>query len=110
MKLFKVTEKNGASITYQSEVELDWTALGHGFPERPELNEMGEPTGAILPAEYTIEIEDITAQVEQEKINAEALAYLAATDWMVLRAMDNGTPVPQEIKDLRQAARDKVVR
>jgi len=34
MKIFKITEKNGASITYQSESELDWTALGHGKPER----------------------------------------------------------------------------
>ena len=38
-----------------------------------------------LRAEYTVEIEDITAQVAQEAINAESLAYLASTDWMVLR-------------------------
>ena len=38
-----------------------------GLPERPELNEMGEPTGVVLPAEYTLEIKDITAEIEAEK-------------------------------------------
>jgi hypothetical protein len=43
-----------------------------GLPERPELNELGEPTGNILPAEYTIEITDITAQVEEETLKAKS--------------------------------------
>jgi hypothetical protein len=63
-----------------------------------------------LKAEYTIEIEDITAQVEQEKINAEALAYLASTDWMVVRFAENGTPYPEEIKAERAAARARIVK
>ena len=79
-----------------------------GLPERPELNEMGEPTGVTLPAEYTIEIEDITAQVEQQKINAEALAYLAETDWLMIRELEIGKAMPEEIKIKRQEARDKV--
>ena len=63
------------------------------------------------PAEYTIEVTDITSQVEQEKINAEALAYLASTDWMIVRAMENADkPVPEEIKLLRQQARDRIVK
>lgn len=80
-----------------------------GLSERPELDEMGQPTGVILPAEYTIEIEDITAQVAQEAINAEALAYLASTDWLVIREVDAGTPCPAEIKALRAEARSKIV-
>ena len=35
-----------------------------GLSERPELNEMGEPTGVILPAEYTIEIIDLEQDPE----------------------------------------------
>lgn len=34
MLKIKVTEKSGASIEYQSLVELDYSALGHGKPER----------------------------------------------------------------------------
>jgi|694.fasta_scaffold02291_13 hypothetical protein len=63
-----------------------------------------------LKAEYTVEIEDITAQVAQEAINAEALAYLASTDWLIIREVDAGVPCPAEIKTLRAEARAKVVR
>lgn len=81
-----------------------------GLPERPELDDMGQPTGVILPAEYTVEIEDITAQVAQQAINAEALAYLASTDWLIIREMDAGTPCPAEIKAERAAARARIVK
>jgi hypothetical protein len=81
-----------------------------GLPERPELDAEGNPTGVILPAEYTIEIEDITAQVEQQKINEESLAYLASTDWMIIREMDQGTPCPADVKQKRAEARTKIVR
>lgn len=37
------------------------------------------------PEGYWVEYVDISLQVEQDKINAEALAYLASTDFMVLR-------------------------
>jgi hypothetical protein len=63
-----------------------------------------------LKAEYTVEIEDITAQVAQEAINAEALAYLASTDWLVIREVDAGTPCPADIKAERAAARARIVR
>ena len=81
-----------------------------GFPERPELDAEGNSTGVILPAEYEIVIEDITAQVEQEKINAEALAYLASTDWLIIREIDAGVFCPLEIKQKRQEARAKIVK
>lgn len=36
---------------------------------------------------------------------AEARAYLAATDWMVIRAAEGGPAVPPDIARARQAAR-----
>lgn len=63
-----------------------------------------------LKAEYTVEIEDISAQVAQQEINAEALAYLASTDWLIIREVDAGVPCPAEIKAERAAARARVVR
>jgi hypothetical protein len=63
-----------------------------------------------LRAEYTIEILDITAQVAQEKTNAEALAYLASTDWMVIREIDAGIVCPEDVKLARAEARSKIVR
>jgi hypothetical protein len=63
-----------------------------------------------LRAEYSVEIEDISAKVQQDKDNAEALAYLAETDWMVIREVDAGIPCPVDVKAKRAEARAKIVR
>jgi len=63
-----------------------------------------------LGAEYTIEIEDVTAQLEQERINREALEYLASTDWLIIRELDAGVACPAEIKQARAEARARIVR
>ena len=64
MKKIKVTEKSGASIEYINDGEVlnRLHLMGHGLPERPELDEEGNPTGVMLPAEYTVEIIDITQE------------------------------------------------
>jgi hypothetical protein len=63
-----------------------------------------------LKAEYTIEIEDITAQVAQYAINTQALEYLSSTDWMIIREVDAGVPCPAEVKAERAAARARIVK
>ena len=50
-----------------------------------------------------------TPEQRQQQTNAQARAYLTSTDWYVIRQQENGTPIPQEILDARQAARDSVV-
>ncbi len=62
------------------------------------------------PEGYWIEWIDISAQVIQEKVNADALAYLASTDWMLIREIDAGIPCPAEIKIERQLAREKIIK
>jgi hypothetical protein len=64
----------------------------------------------LLRAEYTIEIEDIGAQLEQERINREALEYLASTDWLIIRELDAGIPCPADVKEARSEARSRIVR
>lgn len=49
---------------------------------------------------------EVNPQIE---VNAQARAYLTSTDWYIIRLQENGTPVPQDILDARQAARDSVV-
>jgi vacuolar-type H+-ATPase subunit I/STV1 len=63
-----------------------------------------------LRAEYTVEIEDISEQLEQERINREALEYLASTDWLIIREIDAGVACPVEIKQARAEARARIVR
>lgn len=84
-----------------------------------ELDEQGNVIQEALPetshteyklaAEYTIEIEDITIQIQTKQESEQARKYLADTDWYILREMDSGVVCPQEIKDLRAAARLKVI-
>lgn len=60
-----------------------------GLPEREKLDEMGKPTGEIIPAEFTYEIEDITLEIEAEKAKIEnkkkdrkdRITSLKALDW-----------------------------
>jgi hypothetical protein len=59
---------------------------------------------------YEVLIEDITEKVAQEKINAEALAYLAATDWLIIRQLEAGVVCPQEIIAQRAAARASIIK
>jgi hypothetical protein len=84
------------------------------IPETPAVYSEGMPAKTHkevkLRAEYTIEILDISAQVEQEKQNAEALAYLASTDWLIIREIDAGVPCPVDVKAKRAEARSKIVR
>ena len=45
----------------------------------------------------------------QIQINAEARAYLANTDWYVIRHQETGQEIPAEILTKRQEARDSIV-
>jgi hypothetical protein len=62
------------------------------------------------PEGYVVEYIDISAQVEQERINSEALAYLADTDWMQIRFTETNVEMPLEVKQLRAEARSRIVR
>ncbi|MEQ4616715.1 MAG: hypothetical protein ABN482_01565 [Corticimicrobacter sp.] len=50
-----------------------------------------------------------SAHAEQQRINAEARAYLSSTDWYVTRRRETGQDVPPDIAAKRQAARDRVI-
>ena len=58
-------------------------------------------TDSSFPASFTVESEDL-APIQAK---ADAQAYLDSTDWMVVRAMDNGTPMDADVKAKREAAR-----
>lgn len=45
---------------------------------------------------------------DQEEANTAARACLLQTDWYVIRQSETGQPVPEEILEKRQAARDTV--
>jgi 2,4-dienoyl-CoA reductase-like NADH-dependent reductase (Old Yellow Enzyme family) len=52
--------------------------------------------------------DDLAAEAaarDRARAVAEARAYLADTDWMVIRAAETGTPVPDDVTAARAAAR-----
>ena len=52
----------------------------------------------------TFDIAAIDKLVARAK-SSEAQKYLASTDWYIVRFMDSGVEVPQEVKDKRAEAR-----
>ena len=50
-----------------------------------------------------------TPEQLQAQANAEARAYLASTDWYVVRFAETGVAIPADIAAARQAARESVV-
>lgn len=60
----------------------------------------------------TPEPEFTQAELDQQAIdttNAESRAYLASTDWYVIRQQETGVAIPQDILDARNLARSKVI-
>ena len=59
----------------------------------------------------TVEPEFTQAEIDkqaQDAINSEALAYLASTDWYIVREAESGVVCPDEIKELRAEARANI--
>lgn len=50
-----------------------------------------------------------TPEEYQTKVNAEARAYLASTDWYAVRFAETGVVIPADIAAARQSAREAVV-
>lgn len=77
--------------TFDSQTEAEQWVAYHGF---------SEPV-----------YEDITAKLEQDKINQECLQYLAETDFYIVRQMENPSkPVPEEVLVKRQLCRDSIIK
>ena len=57
--------------------------------------------------------DNLTAEEEQalgqQSINREAKAYLSITDWYITRLSETGVAIPDDIKKLRQEARERII-
>lgn len=60
-------------------------------------------------AEYYVEMVDVTDELQRQKESFEAKAYLLATDYKVIKAMETGIELDAGVKALRAAARLKVI-
>lgn len=90
-------ESEFTNETVEQSLEWQWR---DGFDDLPEYK---------FPADYSVEIIDISAEVLAQQESIDALAYLSNTDWYIIREMDTGEPCPNDIKLARVLARSKVV-
>jgi hypothetical protein len=89
--------------------------------EQLGITEIPDPARGNDETEYTQELNEapyivitpkpaeMLARNAQAKLNTASLAYLASTDWQVIRAAEGGVALSLEVKALRQAARDAIV-
>lgn len=52
----------------------------------------------------------VTVDVDEEHNDIKAIQYLNSTDWYVVRQIEAGTPIPDDIKEARTAARATINR
>jgi hypothetical protein len=102
------------AISIESQVEISPAVIDENgveiSPAQFETQVTETPAREEVIEGYSVEITDISAQLEQEAINAAALKLLAETDWMILRQLDSGVACPQEIKEARAVARASIIR
>lgn len=79
------------------------------YTNHPEFYAVNELDRAPY-LEYNRKSDEQIAAIERATTNALAEQYLASTDWYVIRCMDDGTPVPEEIRTARANARASIVR
>lgn len=71
--------------------ELEWLS-----------DDIAQPTDAEIQAE----VDRLIAEQPAKKARAKRDTLLTASDWVTVRAMDTGDPVPADWQEYRQALRD----
>ncbi len=72
-----------------------------------------EPVNGIRRFQIVDSKKRMKEELEKEKILQERIKFeseLSSTDWYVIRYMDSGVSIPEEIKLKRQHARDEISR
>lgn len=82
------------------------SVMGDYLDDAKVMAWLEEDVNNVIEPEFTSEE---LAQEAQDKINQEALAYLASTDWYITRLMEADTVIPEEITTLRAEARAKII-
>ena len=114
MLKFKITSKDlNHTVEYFGESSMMDQIVGwlepqfYGLPERPELDAEGNPTGVMLPAEYTVEITDLSAEYAlQECIQKRKAEYPSPEEFMNAY-FDGGEAALQAMGASRLAVKQK---
>lgn len=108
MKKFKIKNLvNGLEFVVTGEtlpeLQPEW---GSPEKEKVEMDSEGNIVSTTqVPAEYEVIEEEYDPEAGRQE--AEALQYLASTDWYVVRFAETGVIVPIEILEARKLARER---
>jgi len=117
MKIYSAT----TNAFYAPEFQSDYEAAGTWPADGIEVSDddynalmTAQSTGQVIAADangYPVAVNPPppTAEETQAQVNAEARAYLASTDWYIIRQGETGEVTPPEILTEREAARGRVV-
>lgn len=78
-----------------------------GLPEREELDQDGNPTGVMLPAEYTVEITDITAEHELSEVISKRVSEYPTPAEFMNAFFDGGETALADLQAKRLAIKQK---
>jgi hypothetical protein len=78
-----------------------------GLSERPELDVEGNPTGVMLPAEYTVEIIDISAEYALAEVIKNRVAEYPSPAEFMNAFFDGGESAIAELQTKRLAIKAK---
>ena len=78
-----------------------------GLSERPELDGEGNPTGNMIPADYTIEIVDISAEAALQNCLASRKAEYPSAEQFLNAYFDGGEQALAELQAKRLAVKAK---
>lgn len=78
-----------------------------GRAERPELDAEGNPTGVMIPAEYTVEITDITAEYALKECIQKRKAEYPSPEEFMNAYFDGGEAALQAMGASRLAVKQK---
>ncbi len=113
MKRITVKNKNNI-VTHLIELEnhLDWIneaeSKNHfGLRERDELDQDGNPTGNKLPAEYTIEIQDVTYEHNLKDCIIKRMSEYPSAEDFLNAYFDGGEEALNQLKSKRLEVKAK---
>ena len=69
----------------------------------------GTYTFVLIPLPTQDELDVIEVSKLQAETNQEALEYLDSTDWYMIRLLEKGTVIPDEITTLRDQSRTRII-
>jgi len=87
------------TATRNGEIVGIWTDDNNGPGPDHWQADWGTRDGVVVTAS------DFLAEQQAAAIRSRALAYLQSTDWQVIRQLDNGTPMDEEVKVKRAECR-----